>query len=305
MSGNIMSQSRSVDKDYDLFDLFSGLEFHLDETLEKSESKIKEILKLFPIKNKNRDQIKIAYNMVRSIRSAMERIEPVILNQDLDRVKDIIDKVFEDFKRTTGIDAPRKKEKKQKKICLNSFEQLNSMNEIREQYEEVEASSTFLQNNLEELQERWKDNNNSLIFEDLPILVVGYVENMNQVKLAGISVENSNYGYLWSPCKIAVVKDIEVDIDNICKEAREKFGINYASITEIYKSGYFPGYSFCWLQPVSLTVSWGRNFISSWTLPLPNKMIKPLSKERTAELRKLRLEREELKKKVKEEFDAD
>lgn len=281
------------DKNLQIFKYLSSFNLTLDkDNLDKHLKDLKDCMKLYSPNSPTRKQLKVINASLYSIYTALNRVNPDVLQKDLEGLKLKLNNIFTEFKTLTGItELPRNFKAKAKKKILTTLEDLVLLTEDKEKEEEVETVETYnlLDRHLASMKELLI-NTPDYIFQKTSLLINAKTLNFQKLPRLGIIVSKTPYGIIWSGQYImAVKKDLVLTVQELENLISKKYNIRF---NLLYKSPMFtpdiPNYKFYWFMPVQTLIELGSLQVAGYSLPFPNNTNKV--KVSIKELRKLRQE---------------
>lgn len=281
------------DKNLQIFKYLSSFNLTLDkDNLDKQLNDLKACMKLYSPNSPTRKQLKVINASLYSIYTALNRVNPDILQKDLEGLKNKLNNIFIEFKTLTGItELPKNFKAKAKKKILTTLEDLVLLTEDKEKEDEVETVETY------NLLDRYLANMKELlistpdyIFQKTSLLINAKTLNFQKLPRLGIIVSKTPYGIIWSGQYImAVKKDLVLTVQELENLISKEFNLKF---NLLYKSPMFtpdiPNYKFYWFMPVQTLIELGSLQVVGYSLPFPNNTNK--AKVSIKELRKLRQE---------------
>lgn len=281
------------DKNLQIFKYLSSFNLTLDkDNLDKQLNDLKACMKLYSPNSPTRKQLKVINASLYSIYTALNRVNPDILQKDLEGLKNKLNNIFIEFKTLTGItELPKNFKAKAKKKILTTLEDLVLLTEGKEKEDEVETVETY------NLLDRYLANMKELlvstpdyIFQKTSLLINAKTLNFQKLPRLGIIVSKTPYGIIWSGQYImAVKKDLVLTVQELENLISKEFNLKF---NLLYKSPMLtpdiPNYKFYWFMPVQTLIELGSLQVAGYSLPFPNNTNK--AKVSIKELRKLRQE---------------
>jgi len=269
-------------KDYKIFELLDSIDLKLDsETLSSQIAKVQAAMKMFGVVTPARKTLRRCVNSLISIKSALDRVDPMILQSDLEDIKNNIQKVFDDFKLLTGItyipkvNKLKKEAKKKIYTDLADLEILTNKEYAAEkENEELELKRSeynLLEKYLEDMRHNLEDNPDKLALK-MSLIIDGTSPDYKKFPRLGIITTRTSYGILWSNQYVLAIKkekklsnkELETIMEN---HFDQKMTLLY-SMPMLYKD--FPEYYFFWFWPTSF-LSEVTLQIEGYALPFPNR----------------------------------
>lgn len=292
---------KDEERNYEIFRILDSINLSLDkQSLAKQISELKACMKYYSVNSLSRKQLKRNIASLTSIYTAIDRVPEDILQKDLDQVNKELKTLFEDFKLVTGVSSSiLEKTNIKKKKVLNSLEDLvvltDKKSDVEDDIEDLKNSYNLLEKYLRDIKKALKPEPD-YICQNMSLLINGTTPNFQKLPRLGIIITKTPYGIFWSnQYVIAVKKDVVLDLEKIMSE-------NYKEkMVHLYKSAMlypdFPNYNFYWLIPERILMELDFLQVSGYALPFPNHRKDSNDiKNKTQELRKLRLEKEATKK---------
>lgn len=287
-------QNRNVDKDLQIFNLLNQFEVQLQQdVLNKKIAILQSVLKLFSASDNLRREFKKAVNGLISIRNAFNRVDHQILLQDLDQINQAVQDGFEMFKINSGIHDAVQPEKK-KHVVIKSLQDLDLLGKIQQPEKQSKAINPlkFL---LQECLKKF-EGAPQYVHLNIPLIVSAHVQNEKILPKAGIVIQSSSFGYLWSnQYVIALHKDFRnwnlQDLYRMMENKyHEKFELKYKPI----RHKAFADYTFYWMLPARVSKYLQGMIVYNCSLPFeqPLSEQKAADKQLTEKLRQLRLQKE-------------
>ena len=268
------------EKNYRIFELYDTVDLSLDpKKLGSQIERLKELQCLYGVSSPTRRVIRKNVLTLRSIFSALGRIEPDILSKDLEKVGNSLKEEFENFKLLTGI-TEIKREKKEKKKVLNSLEDLALLNNSKEKLEDLEITGSVGSYNLLEYYHREMENN----LKDSPeyfctkmsLIINATTPEFIKLPRLGITISRSSFGNLWDNQFVMAVKKnsqlVKKELEQIMKEfSGEPISLAY---DRPMRNHLFPEYNFFWFLPVRVIVELTSLRVLGYAMPFPNDSVK-------------------------------
>lgn len=272
--------SRGEEKNYRIFELYSTVDLSLDpKKLGSQIDRLKELQSLYGVASPTRRIIRKNVLTLKSIFSALGRIEPDILSADLEKVEKSLQIEFNNFKLLTGI-TEVKREKKEKKKVLNSLEDLALLNNSKESLEDLDLTGSVGSYNLLEYYHKEMENNlkdNPEYFcSKMSLIINGTTPEFIKLPRLGITISQSSFGTLWNNQYVMALKKVSLlnkkELEQIMKDfSGEPMALAY---DRPMKSHLFPEYNFFWFLPIRVIIELSSLKILGYAMPFPNKSVK-------------------------------
>lgn len=271
------------EKNYRIFELYDTVDLSLDpKKLGSQIERLKELQCLYAVSSPTRKIIRKNVLALKSIFSALERVEPEILTKDLKKIEESLKVEFENFKLLTGV-TEVKREKKQKKKILNSLEDLALLNNSKEKLEDLEITGSVGSYNLLEYYHKEMENNLKESPEyfccKMSLIINATTPEFIKLPRLGITISRSSFGNLWNNQYVMAVKKnsqlTKKELEQIMKEfSGEPISLAY---DRPMRNHLFPEYNFFWFLPVRVIVELTSLRVLGYAMPFPNDLIKEVA----------------------------